>query len=72
LAIPNRKVIGFAVPALDPVSRVESHAMKPIPSKKSRRAEPLSIVNPRAAGKDIGMHRAASFDATRISAPDAV
>nr|WP_139192032.1 hypothetical protein [Thiocapsa sp. KS1] len=28
--------------------------MKPIPSKKSRRAEPLSTVNPRAAGIDVG------------------
>lgn len=28
--------------------------MKPIPSKKSRRAKPLSTVNPRAAGIDVG------------------
>jgi hypothetical protein len=28
--------------------------MKPIPSKKSRRAEPLSTVNPHAAGIDVG------------------
>jgi transposase len=54
LAIPNRKVIDLAVPALDPVSTAESDAMKPIPSKKSRRAEPLSTVNPHAAGIDVG------------------